>query len=89
MSKTFSEKVRDVVSKIPKGSVMTYKEVAKKAGNEKAARAVGTVMRKNYDLAVFCHRVIKSDGTVGNYNRGGAKVKQKMLIKEGVLIERI
>ena len=45
MKKTFSEKVRDIVRKMPKGKTMTYQEVAAKAGNPKAARAVGTVMR--------------------------------------------
>lgn len=85
MKKTFTEKVREVVSKIPKGKVMTYKEVAKKAGNEKGSRAVGMIMSKNYDLKVFCHRVIRSDGKIGNYNRGGENAKRALLIKEGAI----
>jgi O-6-methylguanine DNA methyltransferase len=52
MKKTFSDKVRDIVRKIPKGKTMTYKEVATKAGNPKAARAVGAVMRSNYDPSI-------------------------------------
>lgn len=83
--KTFSEKVKAVVAKIPKGKVMTYKEVAKKAGNEKAARAIGTIMSKNFDPNVPCHRVIRSDGKIGNYNRGGEKAKRALLIKEGAI----
>jgi O-6-methylguanine DNA methyltransferase len=83
--KTFADKVRDVVRKIPKGMTMTYKQVAKKAGNEKASRAVGAVMRMNYDPAIPCHRVIKSDGTFGSYNRGGAKRKEQLLKTEGAL----
>ena len=80
----FTELVRDVVRNIPKGSVMTYKEVAKKAGNEKAARAVANIMAANYDLDVPCHRVIRTDGGLGGYNRGGIEKKSKLLRKEGV-----
>ena len=83
--KTFADKVRDVVRKVPKGKTMTYKEVAKKAGNEKAARAVGAVMRTNFDPKIPCHRVIKSDGSLGSYNRGGTKQKKALLQKEGAL----
>jgi O-6-methylguanine DNA methyltransferase len=48
---------------------MTYKEVAARAGNPKAARAVGAVMRTNYDPSIPCDRVIASDGSMGGYNR--------------------
>ena len=82
--KTFSEKVQDVVRKIPKGKTMSYIEVAKKAGSPKAYRAVASVMSKNYDKDIPCHRVIKSDGTPGRYNRGDAN-KIKLLRKEGAL----
>jgi O-6-methylguanine DNA methyltransferase len=84
--KTFTERVRSVVRNIPKGKVMTYLEVAKKAGNAKASRAVGNIMKQNYDKDIPCHRVIRSDGRVGSYNRGGAKKKLEMLEKEKVLI---
>ena len=60
--KTFADKVRDVVRKIPKGKTMTYKQVAAKAGNPKAARAVGAVMRSNYLNDVPCHRVVRNNG---------------------------
>lgn len=80
--KTFAEKVRDIVRKIPKGKTMTYKEVATKAGNPRAARAVGAVMRSNYDPSVPCHRVIASDGTMRGYNRGGVERKQEILREE-------
>ena len=80
--KTFSELVRDVVRKIPRGKVLTYKQVATMAGSPGASRAVGSIMKSNYDKTVPCHRVIKSDGTVGQYNRGGTKKKLEMLIKE-------
>ena len=85
MRKPFSEKVKAVVSKIPKGSMMTYKAVAKKAGNPKAARTVGTVMKNNYDPKVPCHRVIRSDGKIGDYNRGGQAEKIRKLRLEGAI----
>lgn len=78
MKKTFSEKVYDVVKTIPKGKVMTYKEVAKKAGRERAYRAVGNILSKNFDFKIPCHRVIRSDGKFGEYNRGANNKKQKL-----------
>ncbi len=81
----FKEKVLDVVRKIPKGKTLTYKEVAKKAGNEKASRAVGNFMKNNYDKSVPCHRVIRTDGNIGDYNRGGQSAKIALLRKEGAL----
>jgi O-6-methylguanine DNA methyltransferase len=83
-SKTFADKVRDVVCKIPKGKVLTYKEVAKKAGSEKAVRAVGNILSKNFDPNIPCHRVIRSDGGMGGYNRG-VKNKIAILKKEGAI----
>lgn len=85
MKKTFVEKVRAVVRKIPKGKTMTYKEVAAKAGNPRAARAVGAIMRANFLPDVPCHRVVRSDGSLGSYNRGGALRKQALLRSEGAL----
>ncbi len=79
---SFSERVRDVVRSIPKGQTMSYKEVAVKAGSAGAARAVGMIMRNNFDPTVPCHRVIRSDGKVGGYNRGGMEVKKEMLTRE-------
>jgi O-6-methylguanine DNA methyltransferase len=84
--KTFTEKVRDIVRKIPKGKTMTYKQVAAKAGNEKAARAVGAIMRTNYDPSIPCHRVIASDGTMRGYNRGGVDRKREILFDEGAKV---
>lgn len=80
--KTFTEKVYEVVKTIPKGNIMTYKEVAIKIGNPRAFRAVGTVLSKNFDKKIPCHRVIKSNGKMGGYNRGGEKVKYQILKKE-------
>lgn len=83
--KTFTEKVLAVVRGIPKGKVMTYGEVAKSAGSAGAARAVGTIMKFNFDPAIPCHRVIKADGTVGEYNRGGPRAKLRLLRTEGAI----
>lgn len=82
---TFSESVKAVVRQIPAGSVMTYQAVAQKSGYPKAARAVAQIMAKNYDPTVPCHRVIRSNGTLGGYNRGGSTAKAKLLKAEGWL----
>jgi methylated-DNA-[protein]-cysteine S-methyltransferase len=80
--KSFADKVIAVVTKIPKGKTLTYKQVAKKAGNEKASRAVGVIMSRNCDKNVPCHRVIRSDGAVGGYNGLQGKDKAELLKKE-------
>lgn len=85
MVNTFTEKVKEVVRTIPRGSVLTYKEVASRAGNPKAARAVANIMAGNYDPTVPCHRVIRTDGALGGYNRGGIPAKRRLLTEEGAL----
>lgn len=82
--KFFKEKVLRVVTSIPKGTVMTYGEVAKHAGNQKASRVVGNFMAKNQDKNIPCHRVVKSDGGVGMYNGLCGESKADLLKKEGV-----
>jgi O-6-methylguanine DNA methyltransferase len=77
----FTEKVYNVVRKIKKGKTMTYLEVATLAGNPKAVRAVGNILNKNYDPKIPCHRVIRSDGKTGGYNRGSTN-KAEILKKE-------
>lgn len=67
---TFADHVYAVVCTIPAGKTMTYKEVAVAAGSPGAARAVGNILNKNYDPTIPCHRVVRSDGTPGGYNRG-------------------
>ncbi|MEK7108994.1 MAG: MGMT family protein [Patescibacteria group bacterium] len=78
----FSERVYRVVARIPRGKTLSYKQVAAKAGNAKAARAVGTLMAHNYNPKIPCHRVVRSDGGVGEYNRGGPMRKMEMLMEE-------
>lgn len=85
MSNSFYQKVYEVVSKIPKGKVLTYRDVARLAGSPGAFRAVGTAMRLNPNLIVCpCHRVVGSDGKMHGYANGGEAVKVKMLKKEMV-----
>lgn len=83
-TKSFAERVRDAVRQIPKGETRSYGEVARAIGYPGAARAVGTVMKNNYDPTVPCHRVIRSDGSLGGYNRGGPQRKKRLLIAESV-----
>ncbi len=87
MTKNFKQKVFGVVRSIPRGSVLTYREVAVRAGFPRAFRAVGSILKTNVDLGIPCHRVVRSDGAVGEYNRG-IKNKIKKLTKEGVHIKR-
>lgn len=82
-SSDFATKVYAIVAKIPKGKTMTYGEVAKKAGNAKAARAVGMLMSRNYNPKIPCHRVVRADGKMGGYNRGGPSRKAEILREEG------
>lgn len=82
---SFKDKVYYLVSKIPKGQVMTYKQVAEKIGHSRAFRAVGNVLNKNRDKNVPCHRVIRSDGQIGGFAEG-SQTKRKMLEKEGFLV---
>lgn len=80
--KIFTEKVYEIVKNIPKGKTLSYKEVAVLAGKEKAFRAVGNILNKNYDPKIPCHRVIRSDKKIGGYNRGEEK-KKEILKTEG------
>lgn len=84
MKQNFKEKVLKIVSKIKKGNTLTYQEVAKLAGNKNAYRVVGNILNKNYNPEIPCHRVIKSNGKVGGYNRGVNK-KLELLRKEMAL----
>lgn len=81
----FAERVHSVVRSIPKGSVMTYGEVAKRAGNPGAARAVGTLMSHNQDKTLACHRVVPADGKIGKYNGLRGMSKETLLKREGYL----
>ena len=81
-SNNFTERVRNIVRSIPKGETLSYKEVAARAGSPGAARAVGSIMKQNFDKSIPCHRVIRSDGRIGEYNRGGEEKKRALLERE-------
>ena len=83
--KTFTEKVYDITRQIPRGSTLTYAEVARKAGSPGASRAVGSILAKNFDPQIPCHRVIGSDGKMHGYNRG-IDNKTRLLREEGALV---
>ncbi|MDQ5962206.1 MAG: methylated-DNA-[protein]-cysteine S-methyltransferase [Patescibacteria group bacterium] len=80
--KTFSDKVYAVVKNIKRGKTLTYKQVANLVGSPKAYRAVGNILNKNYNQNIPCHRVTRSDGAPGGYNRG-RKLKVQRLKEEG------
>lgn len=82
---SFAARVRDAVRQIPKGETRSYGQVARAIGHPGAARAVGSVMKNNFDTTVPCHRVIHADGSLGSYNRGGEAEKRAILRREGVL----
>jgi len=83
IKQTFSERCYEILRKVSKGRITTYKEIAK-ALNTKAYRAVGNAMNKNpYAPEVPCHRVVSSDGNIGGFAHG-TKKKIEMLKKEGI-----
>ena len=85
---SFAARVYTAVSRIKAGKVVTYAEVARRAGSRDAGRAVGTLMAKNRYYNVPCHRVIRSDFSIGNYSgEGGRNGKIKKLLSEGVNIK--
>jgi len=76
------------VAKIPYGNLRTYKEIAKTL-NTQAYRAVGTAIGKNpFPLLIPCHRVIRSDGKIGDF-QGGTSMKMEILKNEGIKIHNL
>jgi O-6-methylguanine DNA methyltransferase len=85
----FQRRVLEVVKGIPRGEVRPYAWVAREAGSPKASRAVGTVMANNpVPLLVPCHRVVRNDGTTGQY-AFGAEEKVGLLEGEGVPVDEL
>lgn len=98
--KTFNQKVWELIAKVPKGKVTTYKEIARKL-RTRAYRAVGNACNKNPNGAfewksgflhskrsfIPCHRVVSSSGRIGGYAHG-IKKKIEILKKEGVVVEK-
>ena len=84
---TFNQRCYELLSQIPKGKIVTYKQIANKL-NTKAYRAVGNAMANNPNpITVPCHRVIKSNGLIGGY-AFGTKKKINLLEDEGIIIKK-
>jgi O-6-methylguanine DNA methyltransferase len=81
---SFTRRVLATVRRIPPGRVATYGDVAALAGQPRAARAVGNIMRGCARLDVPCHRVIAAGGRIGGYG-GNESMKRALLMAEGVL----
>jgi len=80
----FEKQVLNIVKKIPRGKITAYKFLAQAVGKAKASRAVGNALKKNpWLIKIPCHRVIRSDGKIGDY-RLGRKKKRLLLKKEGI-----
>ena len=81
-------KVWNYLKKIPRGTIKTYMQVAKAVGKPNAVRAIANAIGKNpYPPQIPCHRVIRSDGSLGGYSgKGGIKTKRLLLKKEGVTL---
>ena len=84
----FQRKVWNYLKKIPKGKTKTYSQVASAIGSPSSIRAVANAIGKNpYSPKIPCHRVIRSDGSLGGYSgKGGIKTKRMLLKKEGILL---
>jgi methylated-DNA-[protein]-cysteine S-methyltransferase len=81
-------KVWNYLKKIPRGTIKSYMQVAKAVGKPNAVRAIANAIGKNpYPPQIPCHRVIRSDGSIGGYSgKGGTKTKRKLLKKEGIIV---
>lgn len=80
------QQVYKKLTQVPQGKVTTYGELAKAVGLKNGQRVIGQIMKKNpYPVIIPCHRVVKSDSTVGGYAYGG-DIKTNMLQKEGLKI---
>ena len=79
----FQIRVWKAIRNIPKGKIKTYKELAIIIGRPKAARAIANACGKNpYPIKIPCHRVIRSDGTLGGYSTPGGIAAKRRLLKE-------
>ena len=88
MPTAFQQRVYQIVKTIPKGDVRSYRWVAAKLGNPNLARAVGQALKRNpWMVTVPCHRVIKSDGSLGGF-AWGLRKKRELLRKERVVVAK-
>ncbi len=86
----FEQAVWRKTAEIPRGEVRPYGWVASEIGHPRAVRAVGSALGRNpVPLVIPCHRVVRSDGLIGNYGLGGSQAKGTVLASEGVDLERL
>jgi O-6-methylguanine DNA methyltransferase len=86
----FEQAVLRKTLEIPRGEVRTYSWVAREIGRPRAVRAVGTALANNpIPILIPCHRVVRSDGVIGNYGAGGPEAKFKILAHEGAEPDRL
>jgi methylated-DNA-[protein]-cysteine S-methyltransferase len=85
LTKGFTQRVLRATAKVPYGEVSTYRQVATKAGNERAVRAAGNALGANpIPIVVPCHRILRTGGSLGGYG-GGVSRKEFLLRLEGAL----
>ena len=83
---TFNRRVLAACSKIRAGQTLSYSQIAEKIGSPGAARAVGTALAKNpLPLIIPCHRVIKTDGQIGQFSAAGDENLKEKLLKHEIL----
>jgi methylated-DNA-[protein]-cysteine S-methyltransferase len=86
LSQGFTQRILQATAKVPFGQLATYREMATKAGNERAVRAAGNALGSNHiPIVVPCHRIIRTGGALGGYT-GGLERKEFLLKLEGVLL---
>jgi methylated-DNA-[protein]-cysteine S-methyltransferase len=82
----FHRRVLDATAKVPAGRVATYTQIAARAGSPRASRAAGNALHNNpVAIVVPCHRVLRTDGSLGGYG-GGLPIKKWLLRHEGALL---
>ena len=85
----FQQRVLETTAKIAPGERLTYGELARRIGSPRAARAVGTALARNpFPALIPCHRVVRADGSTGNYSCGGSRVKERLLAEEMSTLHR-
>lgn len=86
----FQQAVLRKALEIPRGEARSYAWVAEQIGHPKAVRAVGSALARNpIPYFIPCHRVVRSDGVIGNYGMGGPEYKRRILTAEGVNLDGV
>jgi methylated-DNA-[protein]-cysteine S-methyltransferase len=86
LSRGFTQRILQATAKVPFGQLATYRDMATKAGNERAVRAAGNALGSNHiPIIVPCHRIVRTGGALGGYT-GGLERKEFLLKLEGVIL---